>query len=129
MTETWHTEPASDWVDYASTSTIIGWSAYTTQHLYYKRVGDLLIVLFNFVGTSNSATTSFTLPYTAANVQGQGAIRCSDDGSAAALGRCLVTIGSSTVTSYFGLGTTGWTASGGKTVGSLGALVYQIDDT
>jgi hypothetical protein len=53
-------------VDYFATSTKVGWSAYTASNLSYMRVGNLLHVFFYIDGTSNSATTSVTLPYSMA---------------------------------------------------------------
>ena len=50
--------------DYSSTSTIVGWSAYTTKQIKYKMIGSVYFVFFNIAGTSNSTTTYFTLPIT-----------------------------------------------------------------
>ena len=45
------------------TSTITGWTTYTFNKIYYKKVGKTIFVSFVITGTSNANTTSFTLPY------------------------------------------------------------------
>jgi hypothetical protein len=57
----------TDWVDYSATSTIVGWSSFTTKILKYRVVGKQVFIIYDFDGTSNSATTTFTLPYSAVN--------------------------------------------------------------
>lgn len=49
--------------NYGATSTIVGWSAFTTKEIYYKKVGKLVFVNFLLEGTSNSTDVTFTLPY------------------------------------------------------------------
>jgi hypothetical protein len=56
-----------DWTDYSATSTIVGWSSFTTKVLKYRVVGKQVFIIYDFDGTSNSATTTFTLPYSAVN--------------------------------------------------------------
>ena len=51
------------WADYSATSSIVGWSSFTTKSILYKRVGKLVFVQFNIYGTSNANTASFTVPY------------------------------------------------------------------
>jgi hypothetical protein len=51
------------WADYSASSTIVGWSSFTTKSILYKRVGKLVFVQFNIYGTSNANTASFTVPY------------------------------------------------------------------
>jgi len=55
------------WTDYSGTSTVIGWSSFTTKVIMYKKVGNLVFVAFKLTGVSNAGTVTFTLPYTAAN--------------------------------------------------------------
>lgn len=52
----------TDWVDYSATSTIVGWSSFTTKQISYRIIGKQVFVLFNFGGISNSTTASFSLP-------------------------------------------------------------------
>lgn len=53
-----------DRTDYSGSTTTVGWSSFTTKELEYKRIGDLFYVWFNFDGTTNNASCSFTLPVT-----------------------------------------------------------------
>ena len=58
------------WVDYASSSTIVGWASYTTKKIFYKRIGKTAIIDFDIDGTSggaNGAVISFTLPWSSQN--------------------------------------------------------------
>lgn len=50
-------------VDYSSSSTVIGWSSFTTKKIYTTKIGSMVFVFFNIAGTSNATTVSFTLPY------------------------------------------------------------------
>jgi len=50
--------------DYSGTATITGWASYTSQLIYYKRIGSVIHVWFNIAGVSNSTDTSFTIPVT-----------------------------------------------------------------
>lgn len=70
-----------DSTDYSSTSTIVGWSSFTTKLIYYRKVGKRVDVWFNLAGTSNSTTTSFTLPYANANVMEINAAASAEDNS------------------------------------------------
>ena len=56
----------SGWIDYSNTSTIVGWSSYTDKVIKYKIIGKTMFVIGVISGTSNSATTSFTIPNNAA---------------------------------------------------------------
>lgn len=56
-----------DWIDYSATSTIVGWSSFTTKIIRYRVIGKQIFVMFNFNGVSNSTTTTFTLPNSASN--------------------------------------------------------------
>ena len=91
----------SAWTDYSATSTITGWSAYTTKFVYYLRIGKLVGVVFGLVGTSNSTEAKFTLPYAAAaNPNVRFLIRARDNGGAYVLGTGLLTALSDLVTTY-----------------------------
>lgn len=50
------------WTDYSGTSTIVGWGAFVTKIISYRVIGKTVFVAFLITGTSNSATTTFTLP-------------------------------------------------------------------
>ena len=57
----------ADWTDYFSSSTIVGWSASPTGYIYTKKIGKTVFVDYYITGTSNSGTTTFTVPYTSAS--------------------------------------------------------------
>ncbi len=113
------------WADYSATSTIVGWSSFTTKSIYYKKVGKLVFVTFNLQGASNSVNTTFTLPYSAnSGVATQFTARCTDNSvgqTNAALG--VLNASSSTVTMYKDLTANTWTAGNNKSV--IGEFWYE----
>jgi hypothetical protein len=50
------------WIDFSEQSTIVGWSSFTAKIIRYKVVGNIVYLYFNLAGTSNSTSTTFTLP-------------------------------------------------------------------
>lgn len=50
-------------VNYAATSTIVGWSSFTTKTIRYQKCGKVITVWFNLRGTSNATGATFTLPH------------------------------------------------------------------
>jgi hypothetical protein len=116
-----------DWVDYSGSSTIIGWQvAGRTEKIYYKKIGKLVFVAFNISGTSDSASVSFTVPFTNSVVPIQGALgQCSDAGSDITTA-CLYSLNasSSTVSCYKNMVNAAWTGSGAKSV--VGNFWYII---
>lgn len=115
----------TDYTDYSGTSTITGWSAFTTQLIYYKRIGKLVYVWFDLVGTSNSGTTRFTLPFTAANtvnVNGTN-IRTQNNGSFVNSSLFQIVKNTAVVDFYVDSAGNSFTASGDKSV--QGSFFYQ----
>ena len=53
------------WTDYSGTSTITGWSSYTTKLIQYEITDKIMRVMVQIEGTGSGATTSFTLPLNA----------------------------------------------------------------
>lgn len=53
------------WVDYSATSTITGWSSYTTKLIQYQIVGKVMRVMVQLEGTGTGTAVSFTLPNSA----------------------------------------------------------------
>lgn len=105
-------------IDYSAISTIVGWSSFTVKLIYYKKVGNLVFVDFNLQGTSNSATTTFTMPYTAISVISFdfALVRSQDNGAALTSPHGVITSGTATVSLGPNSTTFGWTASGTKVV-------------
>lgn len=52
------------WIDYSSSSTLIGWSSTSQKEIKFTLIGKTVLISFNINGTSNSAATSFTVPFT-----------------------------------------------------------------
>ena len=117
--------PYVPWTDYGGTSTIVGWSSFTTQKIFYTRVGKLIFVAFDLNGTSNATTVSFTLPYArpADSFTIDAHIRRADNGTTAT-GELNMASGSDTVVCLATIGGSGtsWTASGTKRV--IGEFFY-----
>ena len=53
------------WVDYSATSTITGWSSYTTKLIQYRITGKTMQVMVQLEGTGTGTSVSFTLPNSA----------------------------------------------------------------
>ncbi len=102
--------------DYSATSTVVGWSSFTTKDIRYKKIGKTVFVWYSFNGTSDSTTTTFTLPFTA----GLGATTSvpqaltMDNGVYEAVGICYLSNGSSTVNLRRNPGSVLFTGSGQK---------------
>lgn len=110
--------------DYASTSTVTGWSSRSTTHIYYKKVGKLTFVWFFIEGTSNSTSTSFTLPTASANtMELYFGIEAFDNGSLVASPVGHLAPNNTTVSFFKDMNSTTWTNSGGKDI--YGQFVYQ----
>jgi len=118
------------WTDYSATSTITGWSGTPNpKKVMYKKIGNLVYVMFDISGTSDSTTTSFTVANTSVTLTGTNFANCAlttDNGTATTTGG-LVNLpnNSTTVTVYKDMtGTaTDWTNSGIKSI--RGILIYE----
>ena len=108
------------WVDYGGTSTIVGWSGTPTANIWYKKIGNLVFVMFAISGTSNSTSATFSLPYASFNGAG-GRVTVSGrgmDNGSWLLNPAMIYMepNLSVLTVYKDLGANGWTASGNKQV-------------
>ena len=113
------------WTSYQDTSTIIGWDTRSQNLLYYKRVGDLVYVAYNFYGVSDATTISFTLPYTnngVLNFYASPAVAINSGVNETTPGYAELLNGSATVTVRRNNGVA-WTASGNK--GIWGEFWYR----
>lgn len=112
------------WTDYTATSTVVGWSSFTTKYIYYKKVGTSVYVMYDLVGTSNSTSTTFTLPYAAVSLPGTvlwgGYIQ--DNGGSDAITPGVLTGGTSTATIYKTAAFGAFTATGAKS--AIGQFWY-----
>jgi hypothetical protein len=108
------------WSDYSGTSTIVGWSAYTTKQIYIKKIGRTVFVDFCIFGTSNSQFTSFTVPYIPTGSPTYLKALCIGANSATALLNPSLIAGNTSNTAvyiYYDIGqATTWTNVGQKVV-------------
>lgn len=113
------------WTNYASTSTVVGWSSYTYKIVDYKVVGKLCFCSFAIGGTGSASTTvSFTLPYNNIVTAQYGAYGQSNDNSTLAVGLFTMAASSNVVTLYPTTLTSSWTASTSRTI--RGRFWYEI---
>lgn len=113
------------WTDYSATSTVVGWSAFTTKEIYYKIVGKIVFVNFNISGTSNSTTTTFTLTKNAKK-SSYGAFRVISNGVSQTIpGRAAISTSSSTVTLVLDWAGNSISSTGTKTC--QGFLFFEIE--
>ncbi len=108
------------WTDYGGTSTIVGWAATPTANIWYKKVGNLVFVIFNINGTSNATNATFTLPYTTVNSAGArmyGSTRFTDNGAGSTTpGLSYMEVNTSTVHLFTDWVTGTWTNINGKVI-------------
>jgi hypothetical protein len=113
------------WIDFSEQSTIVGWSVYTVKIIRYKVVGNSVFVHFVIQGTSNSTSTTFTLPFTPkTGISVVTNICGAVNSSANNIAWTTLTSGSNTVSFLLGTGATIWTNTGTK--GIQGQFFYEI---
>jgi hypothetical protein len=115
-------------VDYSGTSVVVGWSSTTFKEIRYARNGKRVDVIFNIQGTSNSTSTSFSLPYTPTGVGVQVLIKIRDNSGNRVVGQAVMPVGSTTVLlvpNILSAGDNQWTASGTKEV--YGQFFFYIE--
>jgi hypothetical protein len=112
--------------DYSGTSSITGWASYTTKIIQYKKVGKTVHVYFDIRGTSNSTSTTFTVPFNSNSALGTvpGIAGALDNGTGVSTpSQASLGSGSNSVTVYKTFAGDGWTASGTKII--YGLLTYE----
>ena len=112
----------TDWIDYSATSTIVGWSSFTTKVIKYRIIGKQVFVIFSLDGTSNNTATTFTLPNTALTYN-ELAGRFVNNGVLTA-GYTRISSASNVITFLSLISSATWTASGNK--GVTGQFFYDI---
>ena len=115
------------WVDYSSTSTVVGWSSTSSKVIRYTIVGKTLICEFSINGTSNSASTTFTLPLSNANFtsKARGCYAVNNGTVITNGGVAWVNSNQNTVTIYRDWAlTAAWTAS--KTKQIVGSIEIEL---
>ena len=112
----------SDWIDYSATSTIVGWSSFTTKVIKYRIIGKQVFFNIDLNGTSNSATTSFTLPYNSNTINAINSNWSTNNGSNQ-LGYFITTVNTNICVGYINFSTP-WTATGTKRM--IGQFFIEI---
>lgn len=117
------------WVDYSATSTIVGWSSFTTKSIKYKKVGNLVFVMFTLAGDSDAGTgtaVQFTLPYANAGDDVGVSSGKAIDNSVAQADPAYITLGngSAVVVVYKALNSNNWTNANVKSV--RGQFFYEV---
>lgn len=114
-----------DYTDYSGTSTVVGFSAFTTKLIYYKKLGKTVHVWYQLEGTSNSTALTFTLPFTSANTH--SVIVCgftTDNGTTTTTGGYTLVL-KNTSTAILRQNMAGATWSNVGTKEAIGEFVYQ----
>lgn len=107
------------WVDYAGTSTVTGWTSFTSKKIFYKKIGKTVLVRFDIDGTSNATSVSFTLPVAQATdgfSLDMPLGLCLDNNAVVTTGILELPSASATVTCYTTQGGAAWTGSARKRV-------------
>ena len=112
-------------IDYAATSTIVGWAATPTARIYIKKIGKTVFVNVTITGTSNSTEATFTVPYTAVNYSGTmyGQLSVRDNGGTLVMSVVAMPDNSAIVTVSPTLSGGNWTNSGLKEI--YGQFFYE----
>ena len=112
----------TDWIDYSSTSTVIGWTTFVYKQIKYKIIGKQVFVRFNLEGTSNNTATTFTLPFNNISIINYANTYAGNNG-VLVNGNSVININSNV---FLGVqnGNTVWTASGSKWI--AGQFFYEI---
>lgn len=115
------------WTDYSETSTVTGFSSFSTKSIYYKRIGNLVFVSVYIAGTSNATSLSFTLPHTSqTGTFIMNSAQGSDNGSGLTSPAMLyMTAATSTVTVYKDFSGATWTGSGTKS--ASGSFIFEAN--
>lgn len=102
--------------------TLVGWSSTTSVSCKYYKLGTILFFSAIISGTSNSTSTSFTLPESNTGIGVTGAMGyCVNNGSVLTVAaRYGITVGSNVCNTYTDMASGGWTASGTKRVSVYG---------
>jgi hypothetical protein len=106
------------WTDYSTTSTIVGWTTFTTKELMYCVIGRMVFVYVYLAGTSNSTLTSFSLPATidSTNVLWTVALGGTDNGTALVAPAGAKPTSVTVVSVYKDFYSAAWTNSGTKII-------------
>lgn len=108
------------------TPTLVGWSSTTVVRCNYMKIGKILFFSAIISGTSNSTSTSFTLPENAMTEYSGTMGYCVNNGSVlTAAARYAISTGSNVCRAYTNMVSGAWTASGTKRVSVYGWIAID----
>lgn len=119
----------TDWPSSTWTPTAVGWSSTSVAQYRWSQVGKIVTAFVEVTGTSNSTSTTLTLPVTArttlAHYEGLYGLATDNGGSPSTAPRWTIDTGSNPnlVQFFTSTGGSGWTASGAKTIRAT--LIYE----
>lgn len=111
------------WTDYSATSTIVGWASFVSKVIWYKQVGNIVFVSYALSGTSNSNTTSFTIPIASVFLVSAASGYTVDNSITEPSGYITINL-SSNVVNLFRYNTSVWTTSNNKAI--YGQFFYEV---
>ena len=116
----------TEWIDYSAISSVVGWSSFTSKVIWYKIIGDLMVVDFYIQGTSNANNASFTIPNNATTIfqNNLGVLILNNGVVLTTPGRVVTTIGSNIIDIYRDATATLFTTSGVKR--NQGQIIIKI---
>jgi len=116
------------WTDYSATSTISGWSSFTTKILRYHVMGKTVIYFWYISGTSNSVSKSYTIAQIGVSFGGgqneAAGFSVNNGTTSASVGYLNLPANSSTANVYATGAGSNWTGSGTAT--STGVVTLGI---
>jgi len=113
------------WQDF--TSTQVGWSSTTTFLVRYAIIGKIVIVYFRISGTSNSTTTTITMPFINNGTSNISILTTGLNANGAVIANSTIATGGNVLSAnYFNTigSTTSFTATGTKQI--AGTITYEI---
>lgn len=115
------------WQNISDSCSYVGWSSYTTKKVVACKMGSVLIIRYIINGTSNSTSTSITIPYKSANdgTVNRGVCRVTNNGAVSTdLGLVTLSPNASQIDIYRNQNSLPWTASGNKVVS--GTIIISL---
>lgn len=110
--------------DYSATSTINGFSSFTTKIIQVINMGAYDLINYDIGGTSNATTLSFTVPNAlSASAPAVSSIMHSLSGATNGSGLAQLAVGATQVNCFLNVSSGTWTASGTKRV--RGTIIVQ----
>lgn len=115
----------SAWTSWSPT--LAGWSSTTLVDCKYYKLGTIMFFTARISGTSDSTSTSFTLPETNAGSEYSGTMGwCQNNGSALTTpGRFGISASSNVCNTYTDMASGDWTASGTKRISVYGWIAIE----